>query len=428
VLRRAERESGVGGGVMANQRLLLGNKFWFPKGGVETYLFELIEELPALGWDVVPFAMTHARNLPCDYSAYFVDEADYHAPQPWPAKIRMAARMLYSRHAASRLEALLDAHPPDLAHLHNIYHQLSPAILPLLAGRGIPVVMTLHDLKLACPNYKMRTGGEICERCVGGKYHHAVLHRCVQDSVVASALCAVELFAHRWSGLYVNNVDRFVAPSRFYVQKMIEAGLPASKLVCIPSFTHVDRYTPSYGGDYVVYIGRLSDEKGLPTLVEAARGFQGRLLIVGEGPLRGPLERMVAADGLDNIEVLGPKWGAELVDLVRGATFSVIPSEWYENSPRSCIESFACGTPVIGANIGGIPEMVDDGETGLLFEPFSAVDLREKMEYLRARPALVAAMGRAARAKAESEYSPERHLGRLLAVYRDATAAKDRAA
>ena len=413
-----------------NMRLLIGNKFWYAKGGVETYLFELIEELPACGYDVIPFAMKHARNLPSAYSDFFVDEVDYHAPQPWPTKIRMAARMLYSRHAASKLEALIDAHRPDIAHLHNIYHQLSPAILPLLAERKIPVVMTLHDLKLACPNYKMRTDGKICERCITGGYHHAVLHRCIQGSVVASALCATELFLHRSSGVYENNVDRFIVPSRFYLQKMIEAGLPASKLVWIPSFTQVDRYSPSYGGDdYFVYVGRLSEEKGILTLIEAVRGFdKGMLLIAGEGPLRGELERVVAADDMKNVRVLGPKWGTELVDLMRGARFSVIPSEWYENCPRSCIESFACGTPVIGANIGGIPEMVDDQETGLLFTPFSAADLRDKIESLFARKAVAAQMGRAARAKAEREYSLKGHLDRLLPVYREASGGEYHAA
>lgn len=403
-------------------RILLGNKFWYAKGGVETYLFELIEELPARGYDVIPFAMRHARNLPSAYSDYFVDEADYHTAHSWPEKVQLAARMLYSRHAATKLAALLDAHRPDLAHLHNIYHQLSPAIIPVLTERGIPIVMTLHDLKLACPNYKMRTNGEICERCIGGGYHHAVLNRCVQGSVVASALCAVELFAHRRSGVYEKHVSRFIVPSRFYRQKMIEAGLPASKIVWIPSFTHMEQYTPSYGGeDYFVYVGRVSEEKGIKTLVQAVRGFdKGRLLVIGEGPQRPALEQMVAENRMDNVQILGPKWGRELIDLMRGARFSVIPSEWYENGPRSCIESFACGTPVIAANIGGLPEMVDNDETGLLFEPFSAADLRAKIEYLFSHPALAARMGKAARAKAEREYSPQAHLRRLLAVYHDA--------
>lgn len=400
-------------------RLLLGNKFWFPKGGVETYLFELIEDLPAKGYEVIPFAMRHERNRETPYSEFFVDEVDYHAPHSAFAKIKAAARILHSRHAVTQLTALLDRHRPHIAHLHNIYHQISPAILPLLAERDIPVVMTLHDLKLACPNYKMRTHGAICERCKSGSYYHAVLNRCVQDSVAASALCAVELYLHRRSQVYERHVDRFIVPSRFYLQKLQESGLPVEKLTWIPSFTDVARYEPRFGGDdYFVYVGRLSDEKGLPTLVEAVRGFsRGTLVIAGEGPMRPVLERTVAEGGLANVRVVGPKYGQELIDLIRNARFSVIPSEWYENCPRSCIESFASGTPVIGARIGGIPEMVDDGVNGLLFEPFSRQDLRKQIQYLFDRDDEAAEMGRQARLKAEREYSPSAHLEKLLAVY-----------
>lgn len=402
------------------RQLLIGNKFWYAKGGVETYLFELIDELPARGWSYVPFAMRHGANRPTPYDRFFVDEVDYHAPHGVASKVRTAIRMLYSRHAARQLTALLDTIQPDLAHLHNIYHQLSPAILPVLSARGVPVVMTLHDLKLACPNYKMRTGDGLCERCIGGHYHHAVIHRCVQGSVTASALCALELYAHRRSRLYERHVDRFIVPSRFYLRKIAEAGIPADQLTWIPSFTHVERYEPRYGGDdYFVYVGRLSDEKGLPTLVDAVRGFKGTLIVVGDGPVRPTLTRMVERDGLTNVKVIGPRSGQDLIDLLRHARFSVIPSEWYENCPRSCIESFACGTPVIGADIGGIPEMIDEGETGLLFPAFSRDALRDRIEYLFDRDDEAARMGRLARAKAEREYSAESHMRRLMAVYDD---------
>jgi glycosyltransferase involved in cell wall biosynthesis len=410
-------------------QLLIGNKFWYAKGGVETYLFELLEELPAWDWTFVPFAMRHATNRPNEYEQFFVDEVDYHAEHSFGGKVRAAGRLLYSRHAARQLTALLDTVHIDLAHLHNIYHQLSPAILPILAERRIPVVMTLHDLKLACPNYKMRTGDGICERCIGGNYYNAVVHRCVQNSLAASALCAFELYAHRKSGLYVDNVDRFIVPSRFYLQKIAQAGIPADKLTWLPSFTHVERYHPVYGGeDYCVYVGRLSEEKGLITLVNAVRGFKGTLVIVGDGPVRPVLEQMVERDNLTNVRVIGSRSGQALIDILRHARFSIIPSEWYENCPRSCIESFASGTPVIGARIGGIPEMVDDGETGLLFTPFSKEDLRAKIDYLFARNDEAARMGRNARAKAEQEYGAASHMRRLMAVYHDVLASRGVAA
>jgi len=409
-------------------QVLIGNKFWFPKGGVESYLFELIEELPALGWTYVPFAMRHEANRPSQYDQFFVDEVDYHRAHTFTTKVQAAARLLYSRHAARQLAALLDTISPDVAHLHNIYHQLSPAILPVLATRGIPVVMTLHDLKLACPNYKMRTGDGICERCVGGHYHHAIVHRCVQSSRVASALCAVELFLHRITGLYVTNVDRFIVPSRFYLDKMVQAGIPAEKLTWLPNFARLERYEPTYGGDdYFVYVGRLSEEKGLLTLIEAARSLdRGTLVVVGDGPLRPVLERLVERDHLTRVRIVGPLHGQALVDILRKARFSVIPSEWYENCPMACLESFACGTPVVGARIGGIPELVDDGETGLLFTPFSTDDLRAKLQYMLDHEADATRMGRLARAKAERHYSAPAHVRRLTAIYREVIDSRER--
>ena len=402
---------------LTRMRLLIGNKFWYPKGGVETYLFELIEELPACGYDVIPFAMKHARNLESAYSDFFVDEVDYHAPQPLATKIRMAARMLYSRHAAAKLAALLDAHPPrsgaPAQHLSSTVPG-HPAVARRAADSGGD---DAHDLKLACPNYKMRTDGEICERCIAA----AIITRCCTAASRGRsppARCARSSCSRTAAaGSTSDNVDRFIVPSRFYLQKMIEAGLPASKLEWIPSFTHVERYTPSYGGDdYFVYVGRLSDEKGIPTLIEAVRGFnKGRLLIVGEGPLRGRARARRAADRLENVRVRRTEMGNRARRPDAGRTLLGDPSEWYENCPRSCIESFACGTPVIGANIGGIPEMIDDRETGLLFTPFSAADLRDKIEYLfeqGRRPPVWA--GRRS-AKAEREYSAQGHLDRLLA-------------
>jgi glycosyltransferase involved in cell wall biosynthesis len=412
-------------------RLLLGNKYWYRKGGAETYLFEVMEELEARGIELIPFGMKHELNElgrmartngpsgARDLERFFVDEVDYSRPSPWYRKIQSAQRIVYSFHARAKLEALVAEVRPDLAHMHNIYHQISPSVLTALSRRGIPVVMTLHDLKLACPNYKMRTGGELCERCLGGSYYHAVLQRCVRDSFLASALCAVESWVHDVFGLYEKHVSRFIVPSRFYLDKIRASGIPSSKLVSIPNFTHVERFEPSYEpSDYCIYLGRLSEEKGLLTLVRAMKAIDnGRLLIAGEGPLRPRLENEIETEGVTNVELIGRKRGRELEELLRKARFSVIPSEWYENCPLSGIESFASGTPVVAADIGGLPEMVDDGENGLLFEPFSVDDLSRKMHRLFAQDGLAADMGRAARAKAEKRYGAGSHMQELLALY-----------
>jgi glycosyltransferase involved in cell wall biosynthesis len=400
-------------------RLLLGNKYWYPKGGAESYLFEVMDELRARGVELVPFGMKHPRNRASTFERFFVDEVDYDQPASWFQQLRTAQRIVYSFHAKRKMEALLREVQPDLAHIHNIYHQISPSVLIALSRRAIPVVMTLHDLKLACPNYKMRTHGELCERCVGGHYHNAVLRRCVGDSLLRSALCATESWVHRSFGLYQRNVERFIVPSRFYLEKMIQSGIPSSKLSVLPNFTHVDRFRPSYEpSDYAIYFGRLSAEKGLLSLLRAMSSLRrGRLLIAGEGPLRTQLEQTIAANELDNVELVGQKSGRELEEIVRAARFSVIPSEWYENCPLSGIESFASGTPVLAAAIGGLTEMVDDEENGLLFEAFEVEDLADKMGRLFDDDDLATRLGRGARSKAEREYGVRSHVDRLFQIY-----------
>lgn len=407
------------------RRLLIGNKYFFRKGGAETYLFDLFDELPARGWDLVQFSMQHERNEATPYAPYFVDRVDYHEHGSLASEARAAMRLLYSRQARDNMERLLRDTRPQLAHLHNIYHQISPSILPVLKRHGVPVLMTLHDLKLACPNYKMRTEGQVCERCLSGSFFQAVVHRCVQDSRLKSALCALEAYLARWTRVYLDNVDMFVTPSEFYRRKLIEAGVPATQLVTLASFVHPDEYTPRYDkGDYFLFLGRLSEEKGIMSLVRAAAGMPGkRLLIAGEGPMQAPIEALLRAQRVDNVELVGMKSGAELVELIRAARFVVVPSEWYENCPRSAIEAMACGTPVIGARIGGIPDMVEDGVTGLTFEAFSIDALRDAILRLHDDDNLIAELGRNARAKVEAHYSIGAHLAQLLALY-DSVAAR----
>lgn len=376
-------------------------------------------ELPAYGYDVVPFAMADPDNWECTHSRHFVESVDYDDRRVSPTNLRNSLRLLYSHHARQKIERLLNETKPSVAHLHNIYHQISPSILPALKRHGVPVLMTLHDLKLACPNYKMHTSGEVCERCVPGKYYHAILHRCVKASMLASALCAIELYVHRHLGLYEKHVDIFIVPSAFYRRKFVESGVAADKLVVVPNFVRTELYTPSYeSADYFVYMGRLSEEKGLVTLLRAMREFPaGRLVILGEGPLRPVLEKQIAEDKLNNVSLLGSKMGKELRRILAGAKFTAIPSEWYENCPMSCIESLAAGKPVVGSDIGGIPELVEDGHNGLLFEPGNAEQLREKLERLFREPGLVRMLGQNARRKAETEYCVQVHMERLLREY-----------
>ncbi len=401
-------------------RILVANKFWYPVGGVEAYITELMTRLPDRGYTIIPFGMHHPSNQTTGYEQYFVDNVDYNVRRKsLGADLSDAVRLIYSAPARRKISNLLNDTRPDIAHMHNIYHQLSPSILPEIKRRGIPVVMTLHDLKLVCPNYKMMTRGQPCSRCLGGNFLHAIRYRCVKSSLLSSTLCALEAFIHRWSRIYVSNVDRFVVPSQFYRSLMLSAGIPESRVVCLPNFVCVDRYEPEFrSSDYAVYVGRLATEKGLMTLLDAiARIDSKRLLIVGDGPLRARLESQVSERQLEHVSVLGPKYGAELRRLVSGARFAVLPSEWYENCPMSVLESFSLGTPVLGADIGGIPELIDDGANGWLFEAGNPDSLAEQLDRLFASDDEVLEAGRKARVTAETTFDAPGHIDRLIRIY-----------
>lgn len=400
-------------------KVLAANKYYFVKGGAERYMFELERILERHGHSVVPFAMQHELNEETEYSEHFVSFESFEGGAPVSSRLRAAGRVLYSVEARRKIERLVDIERPDVAHLHNIAHQLSPSILYGLRAKGVPVVQTLHDYKLVCPNYQMFVGGRPCERCAGGKYYNAVLHRCMRGSVPASALVALETGTHRLLRSYSRGVDLFVSPSEELRRRMIAHGVDEGKIVHLPYAIALERYEPRYGSDgYGVYVGRLSDGKGLDTLVSAlSMAREVTFKIVGSGPLTRRLKQAVAAEGLDRVEFLGYREGEDLRSIVGGALFVAVPSECYENSPLTVYEAFARGKVVIGSRIGGIPELVSEGESGLLFEPGSAPELAERMTELWRDPDRAIAMGRAARDRVERLFGPETHYDKMMAIY-----------
>ena len=400
-------------------RVLLANKYFYRKGGAETFLFDLIREHEVRGYETIPFSMHHPDNEPSAYSEFFVRQVDYDHPTFSLDNLRNAWSMIYSYEARDRIDRLIRKSRPHIANLQNIYHQISPSILPVISSHGIPIILTLHDLKLACPNFRMRTNGEVCERCLPSNYHQAVLNRCVKDSYLASILSAFEVAVHRFSGIYEKNVSKFLVPSNFYKTKIAASGIPSERILHIPTFCYVDEYESTENvSDYFLYLGRLTEEKGLVMLVEAMKGMdKGRLVIVGDGPLKPRLQKIIDEQGLDHVSLLGYRRGEELKRLVREARFTVVPSVWYENCPRSIVESYASGTPVLGANIGGIPEMIVPGETGLLFEPSSPEELRQRVDLLMEDDEMITEMGRKGRSLARQRYSPAAHFEQLQRVY-----------
>ncbi len=399
--------------------LLSINTYYYERGGAEVVFLGHNKLLEGVGWKVIPFAMRHALNLETKWSQHFVEEIEFDQPYSLPGKIVRAARVVYSFEARRKLAKLLDNVVPDICHVHNIYHHISPSILGMLKSRGVPTVLTLHDLKIACPAYKMFTHDGICERCKGGRFYNVVRHRCIKQSITLSAVVMAESTLHRWLGTYRNNVDRFVVPSRFYLEKMVQWGWDRSRFVHIPNFVDVTEFRPnSKVGKPFLYFGRLAEEKGIATLIRAAGVAKVPLQIAGIGP-QERLLRQLATDLEVEVRFLGYLSGSALHQAVCSARAVVLPSEWYENAPVSLMESYALGKTVIAANIGGIPELVRPGETGSTFETGSAESLASVLRSFADLPtARIAEMGRAGRIWMENEYTAERYRERILALYK----------
>lgn len=402
-------------------RVLAANKFYYVKGGAERYFFELKRILEQHGVDVVPFSMLADRNEPSEYSDFFVSHEEFDGLGGPARKLRAAARVVYSVEARRKVESLVDLVRPDIAHLHNIAHQLSPSVIRGLRSKGVPVVQTLHDYKLVCPSYQMMVDGENCERCAGARYYNAVIKRCMKGSVTRSLTVCAEAYVHQLLRTYRNGVRLFIAPSRSLRERMIAHGVDAERIVHLPYAIALDSYEPRYGYEterYAVYVGRLSTGKGLHTLLGAAALSRDvRLRIVGAGPLEAELRDIAARDRLDNVEFMGYRTGEELRELFSGALFVVVPSECYENSPLTVYEALALGKAVLGSTMGGIPELVDAGETGLLFEAGDQEALAARMTELAGDPSRAVEMGRAGRRKGEREYAPDVHYEKIMGVY-----------
>jgi glycosyltransferase involved in cell wall biosynthesis len=396
--------------------LLSINNYYYPRGGAEIVFFRHNGMLHDAGWDVVPFAMNHRMNVG-GARTEFVSELEYgHEADGFAATIRKGIKSVYSFEARSKLARLIDRAGPDLCHAHNIYHHLSPSILSVVRARGIPLVMTLHDLKLACPAYTMLTHDGICERCKDGRLYQVVTHRCMKGSFALSALVMLESYLHALLGSYVRNVDRFVVPSRFYLEKLVEWGFPAERFEYVPNFVATTSFEPCYtpGGRFV-YFGRLTYEKGVATLLRAAAEAKVGVDIIGTGPHEREL-RLLAAE--HDVRFLGYLTGAKLTAAVSAARAVVVPSEWYENAPLAVLEGAALGKPLIVARIGGLPELVVDGESGWSFTSGSVAELAATLRRVADLPdADVAAAGIAARRRVEDEFSPRRYLERIRGVY-----------
>jgi glycosyltransferase involved in cell wall biosynthesis len=405
--------------ITATKRLLNINNYFYRRGGAEAVFFDHTTLFEEIGWDVVPFAMQHEQNLGSPWSDYFVSEIEYGRQIGAMDKVSQAAKVIYSLEAQRNLKRLIETARPSVAHAHNIYHHISPAIFSTLKDAGVPVVMTAHDLKLACPSYKMLRDGRICEDCKGGHIHNVVRHRCVKGSLALSGVVFAETLLHRALGLYRNKVDRIVVPSRFYREKLMEWGWKSEQLVHVPNFVDVDRFSPDWSeGDYFVFAGRLAPEKGIATLIRAAAKARRKLVIAGTGPDEDELRRLADTTGAD-VTFTGHLSGDQLFRLIGQSLALVLPSEWYENAPISILEAYALGRPVIGAAIGGIPEMIREQETGSTATAGSVESLAAALSSMAARTAAERAlMGRTGRAWVAEQFSRHAYRDKMVTLYK----------
>lgn len=402
-------------------KILMINKFLYPKGGDAICTLRTGQLLMSKGHHVSYWGMGHRENPRYAYDSYFMPYADYYGHLGISDRIRMSANILYSFEAMQRLDKRMKIDKPDIVHLNNIAHQLSPSILNVISSHNIPSVMTMHDYKLVCPTYRLLSRNKPCRSCINGRYYNCLFKRCTKDSLLKSLLNTVEMYLHHSILHIYNKINVFIAPSRFIMRIMRDMGF-RNEMVYLPNFINLKSYKPNYMYEErsVAYIGRLSQEKGIVTLIRAMKNINATLKIIGDGPMRNTLQLLADEEEIRNVNFLGYKTGDELEKEIKAALFLVVPSEWYENNPLSIIEAFAFGKPVIGSRIGGIPELVLDDETGYTFEPGNASDLRRKiMRLLDSREAIIR-MGNNARNLVKEYNNPQKYYGDLMSIYKKA--------
>jgi glycosyltransferase involved in cell wall biosynthesis len=370
--------------------------------------------------------MASPRNVASPWAAHFVPEVDYGSARGVGA-LRAAVRAIYSNDAKRRMAALIQEWRPDVCHLHNFHHQLSPSIVDALREARVPAVHTLHDYKVVCPNYLLFTEGRPCTRCAGGRFHNAIAHRCVRDGIAASAVGCVESAVHRARGTLERGIRLFVAPSRFLAAKVREMGFRGAVRV-VPNGLDVSAVpTAASPGEGFLYAGRLSHEKGVGVLVKAVARARGvRLAIAGTGPEEDALRGAAAASAPDRIEFLGVLPREELLRRVRASRAVVLPSLWYENAPMSALEALASGVPVVASAIGGLPEIVREGESGLTAPPGDVSALADRLELLAADASLARTLGAGGRKLVERDHRLSDQVARMLAILEEVASSASR--
>jgi glycosyltransferase involved in cell wall biosynthesis len=404
-------------------KILQVNNHHYILGGVERVYFETSKILEKNGHEVLFFSVKEQESENHCSDQYFVKPFDYNNAG-FLEKIKHTAEFIYNKEARDKLELLIQNEKPDIAHLHIFYGRLTSSILSVFKKYNIPVVMSVHEYRMLCPAYIMRDNeGNTCEKCADGNYFHCIIGKCTKKNLLYSSIAALECFIRDNFFSYEEHIDKFIMVSQFILDKHIQYKPSLkSKSEQIYNFIDLNNYSPNFSHDnYYLYFGRLSREKGVMTLLNVWRNFPDlRLKIVGGGELENDVRQFIDKYEMSNVELVGYLNGDALFDVVKRSKFIFVPSEWYENNPMNVIESFALGKPVIGANIGGIPELIQEGLNGFLFESGNLDDLRDtinKAESLQNN--VYARLGNNARNFAEEHFNETKYYDELLKVYED---------
>ena len=401
--------------------ILIANWTWYPSGGDWTYINSICKLYEANGHHIIPFSVKNEKNFPTQYDKYFLTGVDYKSFYnriPLKSGIAAAIKSIYSIEAKQKLKSLLRDTRVDIAQLNNITSYHTPSIIPVLKKANIPVVWRILDYRLICPDSSLLSNGKLCEACYKHRYYNCIYKKCKKNSLLASALLAIESYVYSILPFY-KQVDKYLFQSEFTRDMFVKFGYDVKKTHIIENPYDCKNVQPKYGGkNYILYFGRLSKEKGLYTLLDAMKAIpDSELKIVGNGPEHDSLVNYATEKSIHNVSFLGPKWDKDLEPVIKDCEFVVVPSEWHEPSPYVVLQSFSYGKPVVAADRGGLNDLIDDYKNGLFFKAGDSKNLTEKITFMLQNTNLVYEMGQNARMILEKKHSPDRYYADTIHVF-----------
>ena len=394
-------------------RILLVNKFHYLRGGSEKYYFELAQLLKSKGHTVGFFSMKHEENITTGDPEYFVEEIDLNTG----SKLK-ALDVIYSQENKRLMAKALEEFKPDIVHINNFQRQLSASIIDAIKEKNIPIVMTAHDLNPICPASIMLYNGEVCDDCITKGYAQCIKKKCVKGSTLKSTLGVMEKKYYDIHKVF-RKIDCIISPSEFIKNQLVNGKLKYNEIVTLHNFVNESERNEYVLGDYAFYLGRLSKEKGILNLIEAIGDIpNAKLLIAGDGPEREKIEAYISEHKLDGrITLLGYQNQDSIHKYITNSRFIVVPSIWNENCPYSVLEAMEIGKPIVASRIGGIPELIVDGENGYLYKADDINELKEKLMLMLDNDDKVNRFAQKSRELYESYYSPDSYYNELIKIY-----------